>query len=63
MWAFSFERIWHTQFKPLLDEAYKLAHSVDPPDMPKTEVREVDAASYTGEACDMQEQPDGGGSC
>lgn len=61
MWAFSFERIWHTQFKPLLDEAYKMAHSIDPPDMPKTEVLEVDAPEHTGEACELREE--GGASC
>jgi hypothetical protein len=61
MWAFSFERIWHTQFKPLLDEAYKMAHSIDPPDMPKTEVLEVDAPEHMGEACELREE--GGASC
>lgn len=61
-WAFSFERIWHTQFKPLLDEATQLAHSIDPPDMPKTEVLEVDAP-VEGEACEIQEQLEGGAPC
>jgi hypothetical protein len=63
MWAFSFERIWHTQFKPLLEEATKLANTIDPPKMPKTEVVEVTAPEHTGEACEIEERPEGGAGC
>jgi hypothetical protein len=41
MWAFSFERIWHMQFKPLLEEATRLAVTIPPVNMPITKTKVV----------------------
>jgi len=59
MWDFNFERIWYTQFKPLLEEATNLANSIDPPNMPKATVVETSsnvAVEELGEeGCDVAE--------
>ena len=59
MWAFSFERIWHTQFKPLLEEAEKLANTIPAEKQPRTEVQEVTLEKNV-EACNVEE---GGAEC
>ena len=47
MWAFGFERIWHTQMEPLLMEAAELANTIDPPDMAKAYTEETTAPEHT----------------
>ena len=50
LWDFSFERIWESQFKPLLEEAYELSKASKPEGMARTEVTTMDAPpEYKGE--------------
>jgi len=63
MWDFSFERIWFDQFKPLLEEATRLANTIDPPKMPKTNVTEITVDDNV-EACVLGDvAAEGGASC